>query len=177
MLHIGLWTQMRSQLYQEEDHCSQERMRNEISDLTQELHQKEITIATVMKKAALLERQLKIELEIKEKMLTKQQVSDMRYKAVRTENTHLKGMMGDLDPARYLSVDVTDKAHSRYTSINKLEYENERLRSNLAKLHVNGKAAWPNQSSYDETGAYTYQSQLKMETSGDGHLVLSLLPW
>lgn len=49
-------------------------MRNEISDLTQELHQKEITIATVRKKAALLERQLKIELEIKEKMLTKQQV-------------------------------------------------------------------------------------------------------
>ena len=49
-------------------------MRNEISDLTQELHQKEITIATVMKKAALLERQLKMELEIKEKMLSKQQV-------------------------------------------------------------------------------------------------------
>ncbi|XP_040591197.1 deuterosome assembly protein 1 isoform X5 [Mesocricetus auratus] len=97
---------MRSQIYQEEDRCSeQERMRNEISDLTQELHQKEMTIATVMKKAALLERQLKIELEIKEKMLTKQEVSDMRYKAVRTENTHLKGMMGDLDPARYLHED------------------------------------------------------------------------
>ncbi|XP_052608863.1 deuterosome assembly protein 1 isoform X1 [Peromyscus californicus insignis] len=159
---------MRSQLYREEDRCSeQERMRNEISDLTQELQQKEVTIATVMKKAALLERQLKIELEIKEKMLTKQQVSDMRYKAVRTENTHLKGMMGDLDPARYLSVDCTDKTHSRYTSINKLEYENERLRSDLAKLHVNGKAAWSNQSSYDEAGAYAYQSQLKMETSGD----------
>uniref|UniRef100_A0A8C8TXG2 Deuterosome assembly protein 1 n=1 Tax=Peromyscus maniculatus bairdii TaxID=230844 RepID=A0A8C8TXG2_PERMB len=65
------------------------------------------------------------------------------------------------------SVDCTDKAHSRYTSINKLEYENERLRSDLAKLHVNGKAAWSNQSSYDEAGAYAYQSQLKMETSGD----------
>lgn len=49
-------------------------MRNEISDLTEELHQKEITIATIMKKAALLERQLKMELEIKEKMLAKQQV-------------------------------------------------------------------------------------------------------
>ncbi|KAL1782212.1 deuterosome protein 1 isoform X1 [Sigmodon hispidus] len=159
---------MRSQLYQEEGRCSeQERMRNEISDLTQELHQKEITIATVMKKAALLERQLKIELEIKEKMLTKQQVSDMRYKAVRTENTHLKGMMGDLDPARYLCVGFTDKDHSQYTSINKLEYENERLRSDLAKLQVNGKAAWPNQSSYDEAGTYVYQSQLQMESSGD----------
>lgn len=67
--------QMRSQLYQEEGLCSeQERMRNEISELTQELQQKEVTIATVMKKAALLERQLKIELEIKEKMLAKQQV-------------------------------------------------------------------------------------------------------
>ncbi|XP_049976536.1 deuterosome assembly protein 1 isoform X1 [Alexandromys fortis] len=159
---------MRSQLYQEEDRCSeQERMRNEISDLTQELHQKEITIATVRKKAALLERQLKIELEIKEKMLTKQQVSDMRYKAVRTENTHLKGMMGDLDPARYLSMDFTDKEQSRYPSINKLEYENERLRSDLAKLRVNGKAAWPTQSSYNEAGASAYQSQLKMETAGD----------
>lgn len=51
-------------------------MRNEISDLTQELHQKEITISTVMKKAALLERQLKMELEIKEKMLSKQQVCE-----------------------------------------------------------------------------------------------------
>lgn len=68
--------QIRSQLYQKEEHHSseQERMRNEISDLTEELHQKEITIATIMKKAALLERQLKTELEIKEKMLAKQQV-------------------------------------------------------------------------------------------------------
>lgn len=68
--------QIRSQLYQEEEYqgSEQERMRNEICDLTEELHQKEITIATIMKKAALLERQLKMELEIKEKMLAKQQV-------------------------------------------------------------------------------------------------------
>ncbi|EGV99605.1 Coiled-coil domain-containing protein 67 [Cricetulus griseus] len=131
--------QIRSQMYQEEDRCTeQERMRIEISDLTQELHRKEMTIATVMKKAALLERQLKIELEIKEKMLTKQQ-----------------------------SMDFADKEQTRYTSINKLEYENERLRNDLAKLSVDGKAAWPNQSSYDEAGTYPYQSHLKMDTSGD----------
>ncbi|XP_060225690.1 deuterosome assembly protein 1 [Meriones unguiculatus] len=158
----------RSQSYQEENGCSEhERMRGEISDLTQELRQKEITIATVMKKAALLERQLKIELEIKEKMLAKPQVSDKRYKAIRAENTHLKGMMGDLDPAWYLSMDFDNKDHSRYSSINKLEYENERLRSDLAKLHVNGKAVWPNEMSYHEAGAYACQSLLKMETIGD----------
>ncbi|XP_077902994.1 deuterosome assembly protein 1 isoform X4 [Ictidomys tridecemlineatus] len=162
-------TKIRSQLYPEEEfHSSeQERMRNEISDLTEELHQKEITIATVMKKAALLERQLKMELEIKEKMLAKQQVSDMRYKAIRTENTHLKGMMGDLDPGQYMSVDFTNREHSRHTSINKLEYENERLRSDLAKLQINGKSAWSNQNTYEETGRYSYQNQIKMEKNED----------
>ncbi|XP_044114252.1 deuterosome assembly protein 1 isoform X1 [Neovison vison] len=168
---------IRRQLYQEEeDHGSeQERMRNEISDLTEELHQKEITIATIMKKAALLERQLKMELEIKEKMLAKQQVSDMRYKAVRTENTHLKGMMGDLDPGRYMTSEITDiktmdftnREHSRHTSINKLEHENERLRNDLAKLRVSGKSAWANQNTYEEMGQYTYQNQVKMEKHED----------
>ncbi|NWS66804.1 DEUP1 protein, partial [Crotophaga sulcirostris] len=67
---------IRNRLYQEEQsHCSeQERMKTEISDLTEELHQKEITIATIMEKANLLERQLKMELEIKNKLLAKQQV-------------------------------------------------------------------------------------------------------
>ncbi|XP_077914810.1 deuterosome assembly protein 1 isoform X3 [Halichoerus grypus] len=168
---------IRSQLYQEEEYhgSEQERMRNEISDLTEELHQKEITIATIMKKAALLERQLKMELEIKEKMLAKQQVSDMRYKAVQKENTHLKGMMGDLDPGRYMtseitdikSMDFTNREHSTHTSINKLEYENERLRNDLAKLHANGKSAWANQNAYEEMGLYTYQNQIKMEKHED----------
>ncbi|CAK7315188.1 Deuterosome assembly protein 1 [Vulpes lagopus] len=168
---------IRSQLYQEEEYhgSEQERMRNEISDLTEELHQKEITIATIMKKAALLERQLKMELEIKEKMLAKQQVSDMRYKAVRTENTHLKGMMGDLDPGQYMtseitdvkSMDFTNREHSRHTSINKLEHENERLRNDLAKLRANDKSAWANQNTYEEMGRYTYQNQIKMEKHED----------
>ncbi|KAB0376361.1 hypothetical protein FD755_010805, partial [Muntiacus reevesi] len=158
---------IRSHLYQEEEYHSseQERMRNEISDLTQELHQKEITIATVMKKAALLERQLKMELEIKEKMLSKQQMSDTRYRAVRTGNAHLKGMMGDLDPGRYMSVDFTNREHSRHTSINKLECENERLRNDLAKLHASGKSTWANQNTYEEAGRYAYQSQIKMGKS------------
>uniref|UniRef100_A0A8C6N7U0 CEP63/Deup1 CEP152 binding coiled coil domain-containing protein n=1 Tax=Melopsittacus undulatus TaxID=13146 RepID=A0A8C6N7U0_MELUD len=53
-------------VYQEEQshHSEKERMKTEISDLTEELHQ-EITIATIMEKASLLERQLKMELDIK----------------------------------------------------------------------------------------------------------------
>ncbi|XP_047609509.1 deuterosome assembly protein 1 isoform X1 [Phacochoerus africanus] len=166
---------IRSQLCQGEEYHSseQERMRNEISDLTEELHQKEITIATIMKKAALLERQLKMELEIKEKMLAKQQVSDMRYKAVRTENTHLKGMMGDLDPGRYMtsgitdikSMDLSNREHSRHSSINKLECENERLRNDLAKLHATGKSAWANQNTYEEGGRLSHDHEPDRSTT------------
>uniref|UniRef100_A0A8C3JKN8 Deuterosome assembly protein 1 n=1 Tax=Calidris pygmaea TaxID=425635 RepID=A0A8C3JKN8_9CHAR len=67
---------IRNHLYREEQshRSEQERMKTEISDLTEELHQKEITIATIMEKASLLERQLKMELEIKDKLLAKQQV-------------------------------------------------------------------------------------------------------
>ncbi|KAH0625206.1 hypothetical protein JD844_033442 [Phrynosoma platyrhinos] len=77
--------QIRDRLYREEQsHRSEvERMRREISDLTEELHQKEITIATIMAKAALLERQLQMELEIKEKILGKQMI-DLAKKEPKT---------------------------------------------------------------------------------------------
>ncbi|NWX37953.1 DEUP1 protein, partial [Notiomystis cincta] len=86
---------IRNHVYREEQsHCSeQERMKTEISDLTEELHQKEITIATIMEKASLLERQLKMELETKQKLLTKQQLLEFRYQVIKSENTHLKEMV------------------------------------------------------------------------------------
>ncbi|NWZ68675.1 DEUP1 protein, partial [Acrocephalus arundinaceus] len=69
-------SKIRNHVYRKEQShgFEQERMKTEISDLTEELHQKEITIATIMDKASLLERQLKMELETKHKLLTKQQV-------------------------------------------------------------------------------------------------------
>ncbi|NXI65356.1 DEUP1 protein, partial [Anseranas semipalmata] len=86
---------IRNHLYREEQshRSEQKRTRTEISDLTEELHQKEITIATIMEKASLLERQLKMELQIKDKLLAKQQLMDFRYKVIKSENTHLKEMM------------------------------------------------------------------------------------
>uniref|UniRef100_A0A8B9PQN6 Deuterosome assembly protein 1 n=1 Tax=Apteryx owenii TaxID=8824 RepID=A0A8B9PQN6_APTOW len=97
---------IRDHLYQEEQshRSEQERMRTEISDLTEELHQKEITIATIMEKASLLQRQLKMELEIKDKLLTKQQLLDFKYKAIKCENTHLKEMMENRERKRYVVI-------------------------------------------------------------------------
>uniref|UniRef100_A0A8C5JSI6 CEP63/Deup1 CEP152 binding coiled coil domain-containing protein n=1 Tax=Junco hyemalis TaxID=40217 RepID=A0A8C5JSI6_JUNHY len=97
--------QKKSLISKEQSHCSeQERMKTEISDLTEELHQKEITIATIMEKATLLERQLKMELETKHKLLTKQQV--------------------------YLC----NKEHGNFTaSVHKMKHENLRLQNSLVK--------------------------------------------
>ncbi|NXL51634.1 DEUP1 protein, partial [Podilymbus podiceps] len=88
-------SKIRNHVYREEQshRSEQERMETEISDLTEELHQKEITIATIMEKASLLERQLKMELEIKDKLLAKQQLLDFQYKVIKSENTHLKEMV------------------------------------------------------------------------------------
>ncbi|NXK94652.1 DEUP1 protein, partial [Formicarius rufipectus] len=86
---------IRNHVYREEQshRSEQERMKTEISDLTEELHQKEITIATIMEKATLLERQLKMELETKDKLLAKQQLLELQYQVVKSENTHLKEMV------------------------------------------------------------------------------------
>ncbi|NWV75155.1 DEUP1 protein, partial [Dasyornis broadbenti] len=86
---------IRNHVYREEQshRSEQERMKTEISDLTEELHQKEITIATIMEKTSLLERQLKLELETKHKLLAKQQLLEFRYQVIKSENTHLKEMV------------------------------------------------------------------------------------
>nr|KAF6342739.1 deuterosome assembly protein 1 [Pipistrellus kuhlii] len=60
------------------------------------------------------------------------------------------------------SMDI-NREHSRYTSINKLQYENERLRSDLAKLHASGKPVWANHSACEEPVQYAYPNQIKTE--------------
>uniref|UniRef100_A0A8D2KYJ8 Deuterosome assembly protein 1 n=1 Tax=Varanus komodoensis TaxID=61221 RepID=A0A8D2KYJ8_VARKO len=115
--------QIRDRLYQEEQsHCSEvERMRTEISDLIEELHQKEITIATIMERAALLERQLQMKLEIKEKMLGKQQVCKQNKK-------------------RHRSFDLSNKEHETcLESTNMPEHKDERLQNDRVKLPTNSK--------------------------------------
>ncbi|XP_064894167.1 deuterosome assembly protein 1 isoform X4 [Columba livia] len=128
---------IRNHVYQEkQSHRSeQERMKTEISDLTEELHQKEITIATIVEKAGLLERQLKMELELKDKLLAKQQLLDFQYKVIKSENTHLKEMLENQECKSCMTIDLSNKEHGNFTaSIPKLEHENVRLQNSLVKL-------------------------------------------
>ncbi|XP_055557639.1 deuterosome assembly protein 1 [Falco cherrug] len=157
---------IRNHVYQEEQsHCSeQERMKTEISDLTEELHQKEITIATIMEKASLLERQLKMELEIKDKLLTKQQLLDFRYKVIKSENTRLKAMVENQECKSCMSTDLSNKEHGNFTaSIHKLEHENVRLQNSIVKLQNDTETSILGHMDTIGETEHSYQTNSKMQ--------------
>uniref|UniRef100_A0A8D0LB13 Deuterosome assembly protein 1 n=1 Tax=Sphenodon punctatus TaxID=8508 RepID=A0A8D0LB13_SPHPU len=165
--------QIRDHLYREEQsHSSeQERMRTEISDLTEELHQKEITIATIMEKATLLERQLKMELQIKENVLAKQQLSEMRYHVVKSENAYLKRMMENLESRRHTTIDLSNKEHESYTvSIHMLECENERLQNDPVKLQGDTEAPVLTNLDMYEAAKHTSQPQISMQEKEERYI-------
>ncbi|KAF4787750.1 deuterosome assembly protein 1 [Turdus rufiventris] len=128
---------IRNHVYREEQsHCSeQERMKTEISDLTEELHQKEITIATIMEKASLLERQLKMELETKHKLLTKQQC-----------------------------IDLCNKEHGNFTaSLHKMKHENLGLQNSLIKLQNDTETSILGCMDTYREAEHSYQAHSKMK--------------
>ncbi|XP_025038725.2 deuterosome assembly protein 1 isoform X2 [Pelodiscus sinensis] len=168
---------IRDHLYHEEQsHSSeQERMRTEISDLTEELHQKEITIATIMEKATLLERKLKMELEIKEKLLAKQQLSEIRYEAILSENMHLKKMMENFESGRYMTTALSDTEHECYiASVHELECEDERLQNDLDKLQSDSETSILDALGTYEEKRHTKETQLEMQEKEDRNQNLTL---
>uniref|UniRef100_H3A1G8 Deuterosome assembly protein 1 n=1 Tax=Latimeria chalumnae TaxID=7897 RepID=H3A1G8_LATCH len=96
---------LRERLLQiEKSHSSEmEGVRTEVSNLTAELYQKDITIATITEKAAHLEKQLKLELEKRERNLSQYQVARIQIETLTIENKHLKELVETLD-ARKLMV-------------------------------------------------------------------------
>ncbi|XP_072182919.1 deuterosome assembly protein 1 [Excalfactoria chinensis] len=159
-------SKIRNHLYREEpSHCSeQERIRTEISDLTEELHQKEITIATIMEKAGLLERQLKKELQIKDKLLAKQQVLNFRYKVIKSENTRLKEMAENQKYKSCMSIDLSHKKHGDFTaSIHKLEHENARLQNGLVKLQNRTETSMLGAMDKHGEAEHSHQTHSKMQ--------------
>ncbi|KAM4790700.1 deuterosome assembly protein 1 [Cyanocitta cristata] len=157
---------IRNHVYREEQsHCSeQERMKTEISDLTEELHHKEITIATIMGKASLLERQLKMELETKHKLLTEQQLLEFRYQVVKSENTRLKEMVENQECESCMSIDLCNKEHGNFTaSVHKMKHENLRLQNSLVKLQNDTEASILGCMDTYREREHSYQTHSKMQ--------------
>ncbi|XP_074010248.1 centrosomal protein of 63 kDa isoform X2 [Numenius arquata] len=131
---------LKEQLSQaEQTHSSElEGMRREISRLTQELHQRDITIASASGSTSDLEQRLRTEIERAERKAVEHRVILVQLETLRLENRHLSEMLEKMECGMLEGKDVTPSALSEDYAIelNKLQSENQQLRKDLAEARA-----------------------------------------
>ncbi|NXK35082.1 CEP63 protein, partial [Piprites chloris] len=123
----------------EQTHSSElEGMKREISRLTQELHQRDITIASASGSTSDLEQRLRAEVERAERKAVEHRVVLVQLETLRLENHHLSekleknkcGMLEGKDVTlRALREDCAEELH-------KLKSENQKLQKDLAETRA-----------------------------------------
>ncbi|NXT49164.1 CEP63 protein, partial [Pluvianellus socialis] len=131
---------LKEQLCQaEQAHRSElEGMKREISRLTQELHQRDITIASASGSTSDLEQRLRTEIERAERKAVEHRVILVQLETLRLENRHLSEMLEKTECGTLEGKDVTPRALGEDYAIelNKLKSENQQLRRDLAEARA-----------------------------------------
>ncbi|XP_069647910.1 centrosomal protein of 63 kDa isoform X1 [Haliaeetus albicilla] len=131
---------LKEQLIQaEQTHSSElEGMKREISRLTQELHQRDITIASASGSTSDLEQRLRTEIERAERKAVEHRVILVQLETLRLENRHLSEMLEKTECGMLEGKDVTLRALSEdyAVELNKLKSENQQLRKDLAEARA-----------------------------------------
>ncbi|XP_010169192.1 centrosomal protein of 63 kDa isoform X1 [Antrostomus carolinensis] len=131
---------LKEQLSQaEQTHSSElEGMKREISRLTQELHQRDITIASASGSTSDLEQRLRTEIERAERKAVEHRVILVQLETLRLENRHLSEMLEKAECGMLEGKDVTLRALSEdyAVELNKLKSENQQLRKDLAEARA-----------------------------------------
>ncbi|XP_014830122.1 PREDICTED: centrosomal protein of 63 kDa [Poecilia mexicana] len=115
-----------------------EGMRREVSKLTGELHQRDVSITALSGSSASIQQQLRNEVQRAAEAATQLKMTQAQLETLQAENEHLKGLLQTLQ-SRSPKGDESSAAmlQQRYlTSISSLEEENRQLRQALAKHHV-----------------------------------------
>ncbi|XP_067842801.1 deuterosome assembly protein 1-like [Heptranchias perlo] len=145
-------------------------MRTEVSNLTTELDQKEITIATVTEKTAHLEKQLKTELEKREQILAEYWMAMDQLESLKAENKHLKEILKILEGKRSMIADnqMKELQNVYATSIYKLGYDNKQLQKDLVKLRAELEtSSKASQEKYEAALRHTQQAVAEMKEHED----------
>ncbi|NXN59496.1 CEP63 protein, partial [Rynchops niger] len=131
---------LKEQLAQAEQTRSSELegMKREVSRLTQELHQRDITIASASGSTSDLEQRLRTEIERAERKAVEHRVILVQLETLRLENRHLSEMLEKMECGTLEGKDVTPGALSEDYAIelNKLKSENQQLRKDLAEARA-----------------------------------------
>ncbi|XP_066412701.1 centrosomal protein of 63 kDa isoform X3 [Molothrus aeneus] len=131
---------LKDQLSQAEQmHSSElEGMKREISRLTQELQQRDITIASASGSTSNLEQQLRAEIERAERKAVEHRVILVQLETLRLENRHLSEILEKTECGKLKGGDGTLRAlREDYTAeLQKLIAENQQLRKDLAETRA-----------------------------------------
>ncbi|KAM9009168.1 centrosomal protein of 63 kDa isoform 2-T2 [Ara ararauna] len=152
---------LKEQLSQaEQTHSSElEGMKREISRLTQELHQRDITIASASGSTSDLEQRLRTEIERAERKAVEHRVILVQLETLRLENRHLSEMLKKAECGIPEEKDVTLRTLTEdyAAEIKKLKSENQQLGKDLAEARA--ELELPRQVCQDEPEGTAQQMQ------------------
>ncbi|NXB69953.1 CEP63 protein, partial [Donacobius atricapilla] len=131
---------LKDQLSQAEQmHSSElEGMKREISRLTQELHQRDITVASASGSTSDLEQQLRAEIERAERKAVEHRVILVQLETLKLENRHLSEILEKTECGKLKGDDGTLRAlrEDYAVELQKLISENQQLQKDLAETRV-----------------------------------------
>uniref|UniRef100_A0A4W5J7X2 Centrosomal protein 63 n=1 Tax=Hucho hucho TaxID=62062 RepID=A0A4W5J7X2_9TELE len=120
-----------------------EGMRKEVSQLTNELHQRDITIATLSGSASSVERQLSGEVERAERRAAELKVTQVQLETLKIENQHLNDLLERVESRSTKKGDpcLASLRESYVSSLSSLEQENRQMRQELAEVRARLEAS------------------------------------
>nr|XP_029508824.1 centrosomal protein of 63 kDa [Oncorhynchus nerka]XP_029508825.1 centrosomal protein of 63 kDa [Oncorhynchus nerka]XP_029508826.1 centrosomal protein of 63 kDa [Oncorhynchus nerka] len=120
-----------------------EGMRKEVSQMTNELHQRDITIATLSGSASSMERQLSGEVERAERRAAELKVTQVQLETLKIENQHLNDLLERVESRSTMKGDpcLASLRESYVSSLSSLEQENRQMRQELAEVRARLEAS------------------------------------
>ncbi|XP_043330285.1 centrosomal protein of 63 kDa isoform X4 [Cervus canadensis] len=127
--------QLKEQILQAEQSYSSvlEGMKMEISQLTRELHQRDITIASTKSSSSDMEKRLKVELQKAEEKAVEHKEMLGQLESLKLENRHLSEMVMKLELGLHEAKEISlaDLQENYIEALNKLVSENQQLQKDL----------------------------------------------
>ncbi|XP_071343264.1 centrosomal protein of 63 kDa isoform X2 [Trachinotus anak] len=113
-----------------------EGMRKEVSKLTSELHQRDLTIASLDGSSSSVRQQLRGEVERAEQKAAELKMTQAQLETLQTENHHLKGLLYRLESQspKWGDLSLPSLRESYVSCLSSLEQENQKLRQALSDL-------------------------------------------
>ncbi|XP_066565271.1 centrosomal protein of 63 kDa isoform X2 [Amia ocellicauda] len=168
---LGEVKKLRDELQQADGshNAAVEGMKREVTQLTSELHQRDITIATLSGSASSIERQLRSEVERAERRAAELKVAQVQLETLKIENQHLTEILERVESRTTKKSEGSLSAlrESYVSSLGSLEQENQQLRQDLAEVRARLEASTQTWQDKYERALQTQGRLTQLRTTDD----------